>query len=74
MRKQDIDALALRRPFDPFEIRLVDGQRFRFTSPEQLLVGRTTVVTMDREGTPVIINLQMIATLRRLNGHRTPKS
>lgn len=70
MRKEDIDDYARRRPFEPFEIRLVDGQRFRFTKLEQFVVGRTAIGALTRKGTIVLVNLGLISTVRpiRANG------
>ena len=47
MRKKDVDEYAGKRPFQPFEIRLVDGQKYRFNRIEQFLVARDHVVTLD---------------------------
>ncbi len=47
MPKEDLQRLAAARPFQPFEVRLVDGRVFRFHSPEQFLLGRNTIVTLD---------------------------
>lgn len=66
MRKADIDSWARRRPFLPFEVQLVDGQRFRFQSPEQLIVDRTAIFTLDEKGDGMFISLDMIATVRAL--------
>lgn len=66
MRKADIDQFATRRPFEPFEVRLVEGQRFRFMKVEQFIVGRTALVTMTRNGDIVHINMGLIATVRPL--------
>lgn len=66
MRKEDVDKFALRRPFEPFEVRLVDGQRFRITKVEQCIVGRTTLVALTRDGSFRLVNLGLISTLRPL--------
>ena len=66
MRKQDVDAWALRRPFLPFEIRLNDGQRFRFTSMEQMVVGRTEVAALTPSGVIVQLSIGLISTIRPL--------
>ncbi len=63
MRKEDLDKFALARPFKPFEIRLNDGQRFRFRKIEQFIVGRTTVVTANRSGDFKFINMSLISTI-----------
>jgi hypothetical protein len=63
MRKEDVDAFALKRPFEPFEIRLVDGQRFRFSRIEEFLVGRNTLITLDRRGAALHISMHLIATI-----------
>jgi hypothetical protein len=73
MRKEEVDAFALSRPFEPFEIRLVDGQRFQFRSPEQFIVARTTIMTVSRSGDPLLIGMPLIATIRRLNGNKATR-
>ena len=65
-RKQDADAWALRRPFLPFEIRLNDGQRFRFTSMEQMVVGRSEVAALIPSGAIVQLSIGLISTIRPL--------
>jgi hypothetical protein len=76
MRKQDVDEYAGRRPFQPFEIRLVDGQRFRFTRIEEFLVGRTTLATVTRKGDLRLISLGLISTIgpSSAGGTRRPRS
>ena len=68
MRKEDVDAFALRRPFLPFEVRLVDGQRFRFNRLEEFLVGRNTLVTLGRNGNVIHISLGLISTIGSWSG------
>jgi hypothetical protein len=68
VRKEEIDQFARQRPFQPFTIRLVDGQVFRFDSPEKFFVSRSAIHTLDEKGDGLIINLMMIATIKRLNG------
>jgi hypothetical protein len=72
VRKDEIDRYILKRPFEPIEIRLVDGQKFRFRSPEQFLVGRSMLVTMDKKALPLFISMDLIATIRHLsrNGNK----
>ena len=62
MTKQDVDKFAMKRPFEPFEIRLVNGKRYRFRSVEEVMVGRTTLVTMER-GDVQLISIGMISTI-----------
>ena len=52
------------------EVLLMDGRVFRFHSPEQFLLGRSTLVTLDEEGCPVHVNIGLIATIRVRNGSR----
>ncbi len=63
MRKEDVDKYAARRPFEPFEVRLVDGQRYRFDSIEQFIVGRTTLAALTRADEIVHISLGMISRI-----------
>lgn len=64
MRKEELDKVARQRPFQPFEVRLVDGRVFRFSSPEQFIVSRSAIHTLDEAGDGLLINLALIATLR----------
>ncbi len=70
MRKEDIDRVARQRPFQPFEIRLVDGRTFRFKSPEEFIVSRSVLITLDENADMLLINLGLIATLHQRNGKR----
>jgi len=66
MRKENVDAFALQRPLQPFEIRLVDGQRFRIRSIEQFIVGRYHLAVMNSKGVIVTLSLGLIASIRPL--------
>jgi len=74
MTKQDVDKFAMKRPFEPFEIQLVNGKRYRFKSVEEVMVGRTTLVTMDR-GDIQHISIGLIATIGpwTSGGRRRPR-
>ena len=75
MNKGAIDKFAAQRPFKPFEIRLVDGRRFRFSRIEQFVVARDVIMTLDRKGDPVHISLGLITTVARASGsRRRPRS
>ena len=74
MRREELDKIARQRPFQAFEVRLVDGRVFRFKSPEEFLVSRSAIVTLDEEGDTLLINLGLIATIQIRNGRRTHKS
>lgn len=75
MNKENVDKFALRRPFQPFEVRLVDGQHFRFTKVEQFLAGRNELITLDRKYRPVHISLGLITTIGPIGrgGKRRPR-
>jgi len=66
MRRQNIEAFATPRPFQPFEIRLVDGQRFRISNVEQFLLGRNHVAVLDPREVIVTLSMGLIATIRPL--------
>ncbi len=68
MRKEDLEQFSRRRPFEPFLIRLVDGQIFQFNHPEELIIGRTAISTLDDEENFVLINLSLISTAKPVNG------
>ena len=67
MRKEEVDAFARRKPFQPFEIRLNDGQRFRMKSVEQFIVGRHDIATLTPKGTIVHLSIGLISTIRPLD-------
>lgn len=71
MTKRSVDAYVSRRPFQPFEVRMVDGQRFRFTNIEQFIVGRDDIAALTRKGTIVHFSIGLIATLRPLSVRRS---
>ena len=75
MRKRDVDQYAKARPFRPFEIKLVDGQRFRFNRIEQFLVSQDHVLTLDRRARPVYISIGLITTVGPISsgGGRRPR-
>lgn len=64
MTKRSVDAYVSRRPFQPFEIRMVDGQRFRFSSVEQFIVGRDDIAALTKSGVIVHFSIGLIATIR----------
>lgn len=64
MTKRSVDAYVSRRPFQPFEIRMVDGQRFRFGSVEQFIVGRDDIAALTKTGVIVHFSIGLIATIR----------
>ena len=70
MRKENVDAFATQRPFQPFEVRLVDGQRFRITSIERFTVGRYHMAVLNPKGVIVTVSMGLIATIRPLLSHR----
>ena len=71
MKKEDLDPFVTKQPFQPFEIRLVDGQRFRFTSLEEFVVGRTAMaVLIKKDGTIAHINMGLISTARPIHPRR----
>jgi len=72
MRKEELDQVVRKRPFDPIEVRLVDGRVFRFDSPEQFIVSRSAIHTLDEEEDGLLTSPGLIATikLRHRNGRR----
>ena len=53
-----------------FEVRLVDGQRFRITSVEEFMLGRYHMAVLNPRGIIVTLSLGLIATLRPLPARR----
>ncbi len=74
MTKKSFDAYVSRRPFRPFEVRMVDGQRFRFTSIEQFIVGRDDIAALTRKGDIVHFSIGLITTIRPLAARRRRRS
>lgn len=75
MRREDVDRFAARRPFQPFEIRLMDGHRYRFTKVEQFLVGRNTLAALTRKGDIAHISIGLISEIGPMarGGRRRPR-
>lgn len=75
MRKLDVDEYAARRPFQPFEVRLVDGQRYRFDRIEQFLVARDHLVTLNHRAETLFISIGLITTIGPVvpKGRRRPR-
>lgn len=44
MRPEDIREFLHRRPFQPFQLTLTDGQTYEVRQPELAMVGRSTVI------------------------------
>jgi hypothetical protein len=63
MRKRDVDEYARARPFRPFEVRLTDGQKYRFNRLEQFLVSQDHILTRDRRARTVYISIGLITTI-----------
>ena len=70
MTKKSVDAYVSRRPFQPFEVRMVDGQRFRFTSVEQFIVGRDDIAALTKTGVIVHFSIGLISTIRPITLRR----
>jgi len=68
--KKIVDAYVSRRPFQPFEIQMVDGQRFRFVSIEQFIVGRDDIAALTKSGMIVHFSIGLISTIRPLAPRR----
>ena len=64
MTKKSVNAYVSRRPFQPFEVRMVDGQRFRFTSVEQFIVGRDDIAALTKTGVIIHFSIGLISTIR----------
>ena len=70
MTKKSVDAYVSHKPFQPFEIRMVDGQRFRFTSVAQFIVGRDDIAALTKTGMIVHFSLGLIVTIRPIVARR----
>lgn len=71
MRKDEVEKYARQRPFMPFEVRMTDGEVYRFRKVEQFLVGRNHIHTLDRKGGPVFISIGLIASINPIS--RAPR-
>lgn len=69
MRQADFERIARDKPFRPFEVQLVDGRKYQFKSPEEFVVGKSVILTIDKKGLPLLINLGLVSTVQRLNGN-----
>jgi hypothetical protein len=63
MTKGEVDQIARKKPF---EVRLVDGERWTFRSPEQFIVSRSAIHTLDRKGDGHLLSLPLISKIRIL--------
>jgi hypothetical protein len=70
MREEEVDRFAFRRPFQPFEVRLADGQRFRLRSIEEFMVGRYDMAILMKDGTIGHIGIGLITSIRPLKARR----
>jgi hypothetical protein len=75
MTKADVDKFAAQRPFVPFEVRMVDGHRYRFTKIEGFLVARNHIITLDRRGSTRFISIGLITEIGpvKRGGRRRPR-
>lgn len=74
MRKSDVDEYAAKRPFEPFEVRLNDGHRYRFTRIEEFLVARNHIVFNDRQGRTRFISIGLISEISPVSSGRRRKA
>lgn len=68
MRKADVDEYAAKRPFQPFEVRLNDGHRYRFKKVEEFLVARDHIVWLDRKLRTRFISIGLISEIGPITG------
>jgi hypothetical protein len=75
MRKKDVDEYAGARHFRPFEVRLVDGQKYRFNRLEQFLASQDHILTLDRRARTGFIRIGRITTIGPIStgGSRRPR-
>jgi hypothetical protein len=70
MRRETVEAFTTPRPFQPFEIRLVDGQRFKIKSVEHFLLGRYHLAVLNTRGIVVTLSLGLISTITPIQARR----
>ena len=68
MRFDQFRAFQLNRPFEPFVIQLVDGQRFQIRHPDALALNEKnrSISILNAEGLILVINVLHILLLRPL--------
>ncbi len=66
MKPSEIRKVAAKRPFHPFEIRLVDGDRHVIHHPETILVGEDLVVALDPEGQTILMAPEAVVSIRKV--------
>jgi len=67
MRRDEVEKIVQERPFRPFEIRLVDGERWNFSSPEQYVLTKGTIKAQDRKGWTHYLDLNLILKITIMN-------
>jgi len=75
MTTEALHRLHIARPFQPFNLRLGDGQSLRVAHPEFLAYApksRTATVYLD-DGSFQIVDLFLVTGLEVRNGHRRTK-
>jgi hypothetical protein len=70
MTREEVQSFASKLPAQPFEVRLVDGQRFAVRSVEQFILGPRHMAVLAPRGVIVTLSLGMVSTIRPLPRRR----
>lgn len=66
---------VLRRPFEPYVLRLTDGREFRVPHPEHVAVSRRVVVVVNVENdVPIYLEPALVASLHFADKTAKPPS
>jgi hypothetical protein len=72
MDLQGVREALLRRPFEPFHIRLADGRSLAVRHPEMVAVGKRRIVVVLPDDSSLFIEPLLIVSLD-FNGEQPPK-
>lgn len=72
MKSSEIKKVVSVRPFEPVELRLVDGDRHVVPHPETILVGDDLVALLD-EGRVVLVAPEAVVSIRKVTSGRSPR-
>jgi virulence-associated protein VagC len=70
MDLEGVREALLRRPFDPFTIRLADGRSLAVRHPEMVAVGKRRIIVVEPDDSWLVIEPLLIVSLD-YNGERS---
>ena len=72
----DLDGVRealLRRPFEPFSMRLADGRSLTVRHPEMVAVGKRRIIVVQSDDSSMFVELPLIVSLD-YNGEHPPRT